>query len=104
MALNERDFFTERPEMRPMSLACPQCRHRDTYQIKWVRRTRKDRVPPNADARDRAMFEKLRDHLFRVDDFFVCNRCRRRHDIPSQHTMVLLDELNAAMNMPDEQE
>jgi len=23
--LNERDFFTEKNEMKPMSLACPQC-------------------------------------------------------------------------------
>ena len=53
MALNERDFFTEKPEMKPMSLACPQCRHRDDYQIKWVRRTKKDRIPSGADARGR---------------------------------------------------
>ena len=43
MSLNERDFFTEKPEMKPMSLACPQCRHRADYQIKWLRRTKKDR-------------------------------------------------------------
>ncbi len=46
MALNERDFFTEKPELEPMSLACPQCRHRADNQIKWVRRTKKDRIPP----------------------------------------------------------
>jgi uncharacterized protein YbaR (Trm112 family) len=100
MPLNERDFFVEKPEMRPMNLACPQCRHRDTYQIKWVRRTRKDRVP-SGDPRDRALYDKLRDHLFRIDDFFVCSRCRRRHEIPSHQSMIFLDELNAAMNMPD---
>ena len=41
-----------------MSLACPQCRHRADYQIKWVRRTKKDRVPAGADERDRAKFAK----------------------------------------------
>ena len=90
MALNERDFFTEKPEMKPMSLACPQCRHRDDYQIKWVRRTKKDRIPAGADARDRAIFEKVRDHLYRIDDFVNCTRGRRRFEIPSHQSMVFL--------------
>ena len=88
--INERDFFTEKTEMKPMSLVCPQCRHRDDYQVKWSRRTKKDRLPPGADARDRAMYEKLRDHLFRLDDFMNCTRCRRRFEIPSHQTMVFL--------------
>ena len=88
--MNERDFFTEKPEMKPMSLACPKCRHRDDYPIKWSRRTKKERPPGNADARDRALFEKLRDHLFRLDDVVQCTKCRRRFDIPSHQTMVFL--------------
>ena len=88
--LNERDFFTEKPETKPMSLACPQCRHRADYQIKWVRRVKKDRLPPGADERDRALFGKLRDHLFRVDDYFNCEKCRRRVEIPSHQSMVFL--------------
>ena len=90
MALNERDFFTEKPETKAMSLACPQCRHRADYPIKWVRRTKKDRVPPGADERDRALYGKLRDHLYRVDDFVNCARCRRRFEIPSHQSMVFL--------------
>jgi DNA-directed RNA polymerase subunit RPC12/RpoP len=90
MALNERDFFTEKPESKPMSLTCPQCRHRDDYPIKWVRRTKKERIPPGADARDRAIFEKVRDHLYRVDDFVNCSRCRRRFEIPSHQSMGFL--------------
>ena len=88
--INERDCFTERTETKPMSLACPQCRHRDDYPIKWSRRTRKERPPGNADARDKALFEKLRDHLFRLDDFVQCTKCRRRFEIPSHQTMVFL--------------
>jgi hypothetical protein len=90
MALNERDFFTEKNEIKPMSLSCPHCRHRDDYQIKWVRRTKKERLPPNADQRDRAMYEKLRDHLYRIDDFANCTKCRRRFEIPSHQSMVFL--------------
>jgi hypothetical protein len=93
MALNERDFFVEKPETRRMSLACPQCRHRADYQIKWVRRTRKDRIPGGADERDRALYAKLRDHLFRVDDFAHCVRCRRRFEIPSHQSMIFLSDI-----------
>lgn len=88
--INERDFFTEKTEMKPMSLVCPQCRHRDDYQIKWSKRTKKDRLPSGADARDRAMYDKLRDHLFRLDDMVNCTKCRRRFEIPSHQTMVFL--------------
>jgi hypothetical protein len=88
--MQERDFFTEKTELKPMSLTCPQCRHRDDYQIKWLKRTKKERLPPGADERDRAMFGKVRDHLFRVDDMVNCTRCRRRFEIPSHQTMVFL--------------
>jgi DNA-directed RNA polymerase subunit RPC12/RpoP len=88
--LNERDFFTEKPETKAMSLACPQCRHRADNQIKWVRRTKKERLPPGADERDRALYAKLRDHLFRIDDYANCVRCRRRFEIPSHQSMVFL--------------
>jgi uncharacterized protein YlaI len=88
--INERDFFTEKTETKPMSLMCPKCRHRADYPIKWSKRTKKDRLPPGADARDRAMFEKLRDHLFRIDDMVNCQKCRRNFEIPSHQTMVFL--------------
>jgi DNA-directed RNA polymerase subunit RPC12/RpoP len=88
--LNERDFFTEKIEMKSMSMACPQCRHRADYPIKWVKRVKKDRLPPGADERDRALYGKLRDHLFRVDDYFNCAKCRRRVEIPSHQSMVFL--------------
>jgi len=87
MPLHERDYFTEKTETKPMSLVCPQCRHRDDYQIKWTRRTKKDRVPNGG---DRALFEKLRDHLYRLDDMVNCMKCRRRFEIPSHQSMVFL--------------
>ena len=93
MALNERDCFIETAELKPMSLRCPQCGHRDDYQIKWLLRERKERMPGGGgDARDRAMFEKLRDHLYRVDDTVTCTKCRRRFEIPSHQSMVFLDD------------
>ena len=90
MALNERDFFNEKPETRPVTLNCPKCRHRDEYQVRWIRRTRKDRIPPGADERDRAMFAKLRDYLIRVDDTVPCKRCGRKFEIPSHQSLVFI--------------
>ena len=90
MALAERDFFRETPETKRATFTCSWCRHRDEYDVRWVRRIRKDRLPQGADARDRALYDKLRDYLFRVDDVLTCKRCRRRFDIPSQQSLVFL--------------
>ena len=73
MALPEREFVHQKPETKPASFACPKC-HRDDYQIRWILRTKKERIPPGADERDRALFGRLRDFLIRVDDSLVCRR------------------------------
>jgi hypothetical protein len=90
MALDERDFFNNRNETRTDTLMCPRCRRQNAYQMRWVIRTKKDRLPPGADARDRALFEKLRDYMIRIDDSVVCKTCKTKFDIPSQHSMVFL--------------
>jgi hypothetical protein len=90
MAINEREFFQERPETRPTTVSCPRSRHQGEYQVRWIRRTKKPRLPPNADERDRALFAKLRDYLVRVDDEVTCERCRRRIEIPSQQSIMFL--------------
>lgn len=90
MALHEREFFNEQPESTPATLTCPRCGHRDEYQVRWIRRVKKERPPPGADERDRAMFTKLRDYLIRVDDVVVCKRCQRKFDIPSQQSLVFI--------------
>jgi transcription elongation factor Elf1 len=90
MALHEREFFHEHPESKPAAFTCPKCRHRDEYQVRWIRRTRKSRPPAMADERDRALFGKLRDYLVRVDDVLTCKRCGRRFEIPSQQSVVFI--------------
>ena len=92
MALDERDFFASRNETRNDMLTCPRCRRQNEYQMRWVVRTKKDRLPPGADERDRALFAKLRDYMIRIDDSVVCKTCRTKFDIPSQHSMVFLHE------------
>ena len=54
-------------------------------------RTRKERVPPGADAQDRAKFEKMRDYMIRIDESMTCKTCGKKFDIPSQHSMVFIE-------------
>src|SRR3954466_10814425 len=92
MALDERDFFNNKNETRTDKLTCPRCKRENDYQMRWVGRMKKDRLPPGADERDRALFAKLRDYMIRIDDSVVCKTCRTKFDIPSQHSMVLLQK------------
>jgi hypothetical protein len=82
MALDERDFFNNRDETRTDKLACPRCKRTNEYRMRWVVRTRKDRIPPGADERDRALFAKLRDYMIRVDDAVTCKTCGKKFDYP----------------------
>jgi len=95
-AMEERDFYTERPETKPAEYVCPRCKRSNQYQVRWIRRTKKDRLPPRADDRDRALYAKLKDYLIRIDDDITCKTCQKRFEIPSHQTMVFLDEQTRA--------
>ena len=58
-----------------------------------MRRTKKDRAPQGADERDRAKFDKLRDHLLRLDDEVTCKSCGKKFEIPSLHSLMFVDQL-----------
>ena len=90
MALQERDFYHETPGTRPASYTCPHCRRRNQFQVRWITRIKKDRVPPGADDRDRALFPKLRSYMVRIDDVVSCPTCRRRFEVPSHQSLVFL--------------
>ncbi len=94
--MEERDFFTERPEQRTAAFTCPRCKRRHEYMVRWVRRSKKPQLPPRADARDRALYAKLRDYLIRMDDDVTCKSCSKRFEIPSHQSMVFVDEANRA--------
>jgi hypothetical protein len=93
VSLDERAFFTDKPETRPSKLTCPRCRRTNEYSVRYVRRMKKDRVPQGAGDQDRARFAKLRDHLLRLDEDVTCKTCGKKFDIPSQHSLVFLDQL-----------
>jgi hypothetical protein len=101
MGLDERAFFTERPETRPARYQCPRCRRTGDYNIRWVRRSKKDRLPHGATDEDRAKFAKLRDYLLRIDDEVTCTSCAKRFEIPSHHSLLFLEQL---AGLPDADE
>lgn len=93
MALDERSFFSDKPETRSARYACTRCHRTNEYSVRWVRRVKKDRLPGGADELDRAKFAKLRDHLIRVDDELVCKACGKKFEIPSLHSLLFVDQL-----------
>jgi hypothetical protein len=101
MALDERAFFSEKPETRPARYQCPRCKRTGEYKIRWVRRLKKGSPPPGADAADRAKFAKLRDYLLRLDDEVTCTTCGKKFEIPSQHSLMFVDQLGG---LPDADE
>ena len=101
MALDERAFFNEKPESRSGKFQCPKCRRTNEYSVRWVRRSKKDRPPAGADDTDRARFAKLRDYLLRVDDEVTCKTCGKKFEIPSQHSLMFVDQLAGLPNEDD---
>ena len=100
MALDERDFFNNKNETRTDKLTCPRCKRENDYQMRWVVRTRKDRLPSGADERDKALYAKLRDYMIRVDDAVTCKTCGKKFDIHSQHSMVFIEKGAAVTGAP----
>ena len=47
-----------------------------------------------ADDQDRAKFAKLRDYLLRLDDEVTCKTCGKKFEIPSQHSLMFVDQLD----------
>jgi len=101
MPLDERALFHDKPETRQGQYQCPKCRRTNDYSIRWVRRSKKDRLPQGADEVDRAKFAKLRDYLLRLDDQVACKTCGKKFEIPSQHSLVFVDQLEG---LPNEEE
>jgi hypothetical protein len=90
--MEERDFYTEKDELKPANLNCPFCRQSDSYEVRWRRRTKKASLPSHASQEDRMKFAKARSYLVRIDDTINCKnqRCRRRFEISSLQTVAFL--------------
>lgn len=90
--MDERAYYTESPATKPATLNCNWCRTSDTYELKWLVRTKKDRLPGGADERDRAKFAKAQSYMVLLDDKVACKnlRCRKRFDISGVKTVAYL--------------
>lgn len=90
--MDERDFFDEKETLKPATLSCLKCHQSDTYEIRWLVRTKKNAVPRGADERDRAKFAKAQSYMIRRDDLVMCKnvRCRKRFEIAGVQSVVFL--------------
>jgi len=90
--MDERTFYTESQTTKPASLNCPYCRNSESYELRWMVRKKKDRIPQGADERDRAKFQKAQSYMVLLDDKVACKnlRCRKRFDISGVKTMAFL--------------
>ena len=90
--MEERDFYTEKDELKPANLNCPFCRQSDSYDVRWRRRTKKASLPSHASQEDRMKFAKAQSYLVRIDDTINCKnqRCRRLFEITSLQTVAFL--------------
>jgi hypothetical protein len=90
--MNERDIFDEKQETKTANFSCPNCRERNDYEVRWLKRTKKRNLPRPRNEQERIQFDKSRDYMVRVDDQLMCKnmRCRRRFEIPSAQSIVFL--------------
>ena len=90
--MDERAFYTESPTTKAMALNCPYCHTVENYELRWMVRRKKDRLPGGADERDRARFQKSQSYMVLLDDKVACKnlRCRKRFDVSGIKTMAFL--------------
>ena len=90
--MDERAFYKESQATRPVQLNCPFCKQVDTYDLKWLVRTKLDRLPGHGDERDRAKFAKAASYMVLLDDKVACKnmRCRKRFDISGVKTTAFI--------------
>src|ERR1700758_2102405 len=75
-AVDERSFYRESQTTKPAVLNCSFCRTSETYDLRWLVRRKVDRLPRNADERDRAKFAKAASYMVLLDDKVGCKNPR----------------------------
>ena len=90
--MDERAFYKESQTTKPATLHCPFCRTPETYDLRWLVRTKIGQLPRQADERDRAKFAKAASYMVLLDDKVMCKnmRCRKRFDISGIKTMAFI--------------
>jgi uncharacterized protein YbaR (Trm112 family) len=88
--MDERAYYSESPTTKPATLNCPYCKSQESYDLRWMVRKKKDRLPGGGDERDRAKFAKAQSYMVLLDDKASCKRCRRSFEISGVKTMAFL--------------
>ena len=90
--MDERAFYKESQTKKPAMLNCPFCRSAETYELRWLVRTKVDRLPGQADERDRAKFKKAASYMVLLDDKVACKnmRCRKPFDVSGIKTTAFI--------------
>ena len=91
-AMEERDFFDESETLKKADLNCLHCHQSETYEIRWLVRTKKKALRGGADERDRARFANARSYMLRRDDVMQCKnpRCKKRFEISGLQSVVFI--------------
>lgn len=90
MSIDERQFYAESNTTKPATLNCPFCRSVESYDLKWLLRKKRDRLPGNGDERDRAKFAKALSYMVLLDDKVPCKKCRRPFEISGIKTTAFV--------------
>ena len=92
--MDERAFFRESRANKQANLLCPFCRTSESYDLQWIVRRKVDRLPSNADERDRAKFRKAESYMVLVTDKVPCKnmRCRRMFEVSGIKTTAYLTD------------
>jgi hypothetical protein len=92
--MDERAFYRESQVVKPATLSCSFCKTPNTYELRWLVRRKIDRLPKNADARDRAKFSKAASYMVLLDDKVSCKepRCRKAFEVSGIKTTAFLTD------------
>ena len=92
--MDERAFYRESQATKPATLSCTFCRMAATYDLRWLVRRKVDRLPRNADERDRAKFTKAASYMVLLDDKVTCKQpqCRRPFEVSGIKTIAFLTD------------
>ncbi len=92
--MDERAFYRESQATKPANLTCSYCRVSNLYDLRWLVRRKVDRLPRNADERDRAKFTKAASYMVLLDDKVLCKepRCRRSFEVSGIKTTAFLTD------------
>jgi hypothetical protein len=90
--MEEKQFYKESNTTKPITLNCPFCRSDETCELRWLLRSKIERLPGRADERDRAKFKQVASYMVLLDDKVMCKnmRCRKRFVISGIKTTAFV--------------